>query len=763
MICPPMIIADGPASTDRNGPFSANKWSLLFRNLREIGASDADPIYHYASGRRFAYGPGQSSFPLTPGEASRLKAEIAQVQPSVILALGGTVFESLCRERGIFKWRGSVLESDLIRGIPIIPTFSVDYLLKSKEDTWIFQRDLQRFHGLSLRQGDWKPPAFKLTVTPTFEQVAEILEALAERASIGVLELGIDIETKSRHIDCIGLAWSATEALCIPLMSRSRESTHYWTLDEETQIVAWLRNLFVMPNVRVYGQNFSYDNQYLDFHWKLVPPLAWDTMLAQHCILNTSPKDLGFLSSIWCEHHVYWKDENQEADWKVPESQRWEYNCKDACRTLEIAEAQQRYIYNLRGSWPQLSEVVNFQLALHHPVQRMMKRGVREDKPYQLQLSSDLERLKADRESWINKACGHHLNIRSPKQMQQFFYDDLQLPKEVNIKTHQPTLNDEALSILQRKNPILTPLFKRIAEVRSLGVFKSTFVDSRRSPDGRIRCSFNVGGTSTYRFSSSKDGFSDGLNLQNIPSGDKADEVFALPNVRKLFLSDPGSKIGDLDLSSADLRIVTWEADVTEMKQLLREGLSPYLVLAEEYYHKRGLTKHDKEYKTFKSFAHGTHYMGTPSGIAHNLGLLVHEVDKTQKWYFDRFPGIKRYQERIRRDITEQGFVQNVWGYRGHWLGNITEKSFKEAAAWIPQSSIAILINHILMEVDIHLQGLVELLIQVHDSLVFQYPLNRTDLEVRIEELSQIVLPYDDPLIIPIGMKTSTRSWGDCK
>ena len=50
-----------------------------------------------------------------------------------------------------------------------------------------------------------------------------------------------------------------------------------------------------------------------------------------------------------------------------------------------------------------------------------------------------------------------------------------------------------------------------------------------------------------------------------------------LPNIRRNFLPDPGKFIFDSDLDSADLRIVTWESDCTEMKAMFREGKKPYV------------------------------------------------------------------------------------------------------------------------------------------------------------------------------------------
>jgi hypothetical protein len=56
----------------------------------------------------------------------------------------------------------------------------------------------------------------------------------------------------------------------------------------------------------------------------------------------------------------------------------------------------------------------------------------------------------------------------------------------------------------------------------------------------------------------------------------------------------------------------------------------------------------------------------------------------------------------------------------------------------------------------------IAILLQVHDSLVGQYLTSCEErLLVAMYPIMQIVIPYDDPLTIPWGLKTSTKSWGD--
>jgi DNA polymerase-1 len=401
-----------------------------------------------------------------------------------------------------------------------------------------------------------------------------------------------------------------------------------------------------------------------------------------------------------------------------------------------------------------------------------MQRGIAVNKKTRQAFADELLREMEDREAKLFHILGHELNPRSSKQMCQLFYDDLKQPKNFSRpkKGVPPSLtcDDEALTKIGQREPLLRPLLRIIAEYRSLGVFLSTFVLAPLDVDGRMRTSYNICGTETFRFSSSENAFGSGTNLQNIPKGGDDDAGLTLPNVRKIFVPDPGFTIFDTDLSKADLRIVTWESDEDEMKQMLREGFDPYIESARECYNDRTITKirpdgseHPK-YKQFKSFAHGTHYLGTPYGLAGRIGITVHEAEKTQRWYFSRFPKIKEWQERFKGELQSRRYVQNIFGYRRYYFNKITEDTMREAIAWLPQSTVALYINRIWMNIYKRYPH-IWVLLQVHDSLVGQFPsFRKEECLKQLNEAGQIVLPYADPLVIPVGIKTSDVSWGDC-
>jgi DNA polymerase I-like protein with 3'-5' exonuclease and polymerase domains len=236
-----------------------------------------------------------------------------------------------------------------------------------------------------------------------------------------------------------------------------------------------------------------------------------------------------------------------------------------------------------------------------------------------------------------------------------------------------------------------------------------------------------------------------------------------LPNVRKLFIPDPGYTFFDIDLDSADLRIVQREARIKEMGQMLAEGKKVYVEVGREFYKDPTFSKHHKHYRTFKSFAHGTHYLGSAKGLAERIGLPVHEVEMLQKWYYGKFPELEKWHNDFKNQVVTRRYVENVFGYRMYIFDRIEGTIFNQAVAWVPQSTVACIINRGYMKIYKERKE-IQVLLQVHDSLSGQYPTHLGDWAKReIKRCCEIELPYPEPMVIPVDIKTSTESWGACE
>jgi len=236
----------------------------------------------------------------------------------------------------------------------------------------------------------------------------------------------------------------------------------------------------------------------------------------------------------------------------------------------------------------------------------------------------------------------------------------------------------------------------------------------------------------------------------------------ALPNIRRLFIPDPGMTFFDIDLDSADLRIVVWESNCLEMKAMFAAGLKPYVEVAKEYYRDPSIDKHHPSYKLFKALCHGTNYLGTASGLAGRIGLLASEVERIQTWYYGKFPEIKTWQDDLCHRLRSNRFVENVFGYRIWFFDRIEGTIFNQAVAAIPQSTVACLINRGYRNIYAN-EDQIQVLLQVHDSLAGQFPTHlRDECSRKIIDHCSVPLPYEEPLIIPVGLVMSEESWGAC-
>jgi DNA polymerase-1 len=324
--------------------------------------------------------------------------------------------------------------------------------------------------------------------------------------------------------------------------------------------------------------------------------------------------------------------------------------------------------------------------------------------------------------------------------------------------------------------------------LRSIGVFLSTFINAELDSDGRMRCSFSIAGPTTFRFSSSENAFGSGMNLQNIPVAAKekvkGGEYVKLPNVRKLFIPDPGYTFYDMDLDRADMQVVAAEAQLTgdnALRAILDKGLDLHCISAAEIFNIKGIPPDElyeahpnyKEHRAkiteanrnkTKNGGHATNYGVGDYKLAQTLGITVQEAGDFRARWFGVFPGIKHWHLRTEENATKRGFVENRFGARLNVLGRF---DLPECLAWVPQSTVAGVINRAFLAIDAAEQrGEIsnQVLIQVHDSLAGQFLTEKTDRELEaMRQLARVAVPYEKELIIPVGINISKISWGHCK
>jgi DNA polymerase I-like protein with 3'-5' exonuclease and polymerase domains/uracil-DNA glycosylase len=699
-----------------------------------------------------SYHQGRYCMPVALEGLHDLQAEIAEVKPQIIIGVGGTALWGLTGKDGIENWRSSQLKCNLLGAeqITVIPTYHPASILRAWENRHLAIHDFKRANRI-YQTGDVPCPPWNFRIRPDFKTAMECLD-LVEAAA----EVACDIETKKLHIACVAFAWNKYDAICIPFFIRTGAA--YWSEEEELILVMRIRRILDTHNV--IGQNFHYDSQYFSRRMLVIPRCSFDTLLAQHVLYPGTPKSLAHNSSLYCPYHVYWKDDGKEWDPKIhPEEQLWSYNCVDAVKTLEVKQSQQ-FLITKHG----LQEQFNFLMRLWPHVLNTMLRGVNVDKKRKAEAVVELDAAIAQRQKWLDAVVGRPFNPKSPKQMAEFLIDELGLKGKKGKKTKGISFDKKNVKAIGDEHILLWPFTQTIEEIRSLGVFNSTFAKAPLDMDGRMRCLYNEGGAETFRFSSSENAFYTGTNLQNIPTGDRS-TTLEMPNMRSLFIPDETMEIAEVDLAGADAQVVAWECDDEMLKAAFRAGEKIHAVNAKALFGGNAGPDGKKEpyYTWAKQGVHLTNYLGRAGTLAKTIGVTTREAELFQKRWFDIHPNIPKWHARIEAAIRTDKTVRNKFGFRRVYFER-ADAILSEAVAWIPQSTVAITINYAFIKL-MEAKGVpVEVLMQVHDSLVFQYPARlRDEVLQAIHPLLLTPVPYPDPLIIQLSLKVSTKSWGDCK
>jgi uracil-DNA glycosylase len=477
-------------------------------------------------------------------ELSRLKDQLTRYPRDLIIVAGNWALWALTDKTGvgskhyewtvkeptgIISWRASQIYSDTLpTPIPVLPIVHPAAILREWKWRQTTVQDLRRAHQIS----DWKPKHVDIYIPRSFEEIETWFEPILQRAEKEPIRLANDIETFKGLITVIGFGYGSYSeeghAIAIPLVKTNgkEDISSWWDWNTEARIIALIRRVLSHPNILIEGQNYLYDTQYFIRWLGISPRCDFDTMLAQHLLFPGTPKGLDFLSSLYCHYHRYWKDDGK--DWEISGNQTEHliYNGEDCLRTAECATVLRRLIshFGMEELWE--NEKRKAALAL-----RMMLKGIRIDMEHRSQLRRDIFQEQMRIQNRLSGLIPSSIIpvpksskvpwYASPHQQRTLFYEVLGLTGQVHRKTKKATINDEALNSLQEEYPELSTIWSHLAAERSVGVFRENFLDAEVDADGRMRSSFNIAGTETFRWSSSENVFGSGTNLQNIPKGDE--------------------------------------------------------------------------------------------------------------------------------------------------------------------------------------------------------------------------------------------------
>ncbi|MBS4898400.1 MAG: DNA polymerase I [Streptococcus sp.] len=368
-----------------------------------------------------------------------------------------------------------------------------------------------------------------------------------------------------------------------------------------------------------------------------------------------------------------------------------------------------------------------------------------------------LERLTQE----IYELAGEEFNINSPKQLGVILFEKLGLPLEYTKKTK--TGYSTAVDVLERLAPI-APIVSKILEYRQIAKIQSTYVIGLQDwilEDGKIHTRYVQDLTQTGRLSSVDP------NLQNIPVRLEQGRL-----IRKAFVpEEENSVLLSSDYSQIELRVLAHISGDEHLIDAFKHGADIHTSTAMRVFNiekSEDVTPNDR--RNAKAVNFGVVYGISDFGLSNNLEISRKEAKAYIETYFERYPGIKDYMERVVREARDKGYVETLFKRRRE-IPDINSRNFnvrgfaERTAINSPiQGSAADILKIAMIHLDQALEAgayKTKMLLQVHDEIVLQVP---SDELAAIKELVKETMESAIELAVPLEAdENEGKTWYEAK
>jgi DNA polymerase-1 len=556
--------------------------------------------------------------------AHYLLAELEEVAPNLVLALGATALYVLRGRNDIGNRRGVPLATE--GGQKYLATFHPAAIMRQQQLWPIPVIDMQRAKAEAETPALVRVPVCYNTKP---DPLVDGLALLDRCRALGVCYADIETTGLDPHRDTV---------VCIGLTDRPQAAECYhWSLATQSLV----RTILADPRIEKVGQNSeSFDWWFLEEKGFEVVGRTFDTMLAMHLTNSDLPKDLGTLGGFYTDME-YWKDQSSK--------DLFLYNCKDVDGTARSAVALKQELRDLGMEDLYYGSVMPLQPVLR----RMTRQGIRKNETLALAWTITMNRKARELESNLKEVLGHEFDLNSPKQLMDLLYNKLGLPVQYvrdRYRGERPTANADALDRLAEISN--SPILQTIHQVRTLDKYRTTFVGVETDEKGFVHPRFGCAKASNGRLNSWDP------NAQNIPQV-----------LREIYVPDDE----DCILLACDWGQIEWRIDMVLSGdpvglQLMASGYDVHSSVTSEVH---GISldavtpalRHETKF-----IVYGLGYGRGAKSISEKHNLPLYEVDTFIKKYMGRFREYAKYREDGVRLVDEQYFLRNPFGRRRWWF-----------------------------------------------------------------------------------------------
>ncbi|MDB5224670.1 MAG: polA [Candidatus Adlerbacteria bacterium] len=403
----------------------------------------------------------------------------------------------------------------------------------------------------------------------------------------------------------------------------------------------------------------------------------------------------------------------------------------------------------------------SIELPLMPVLRQMETKGVKIDRKFLKNLSTEYHTELDKISARIFETAGGTFNINSPKQLGEVLFDKLGLETKKKTATGARSTKESELEKLRDAHPIIADILAH----RELNKLLSTYIDSLPNlldDNDRVHTTFVQTGSATGRLASQNP------NLQNIPIKTELGRA-----IRHAFVADKGMKLVAFDYSQIELRIAAFLSGDEGLAEIFREGRDVHTEVASRVFHVRAEDVTYDQRRSAKVINFGILYGMGVNALREGLGSSRQEAQEFYNQYFEAFPRLAVYLDEVKAQAARDGFVTTHFGRRRYFDGIHSPIPFVRAAAErmainAPmQGTQADIVKIAMIRIHdwLHANGYghVQMLLQVHDELVFEIAdKDIASCAAKIQEIMEGIIPKEDAKGIPfIAEGKVGPNWGE--
>ena len=289
----------------------------------------------------------------------------------------------------------------------------------------------------------------------------------------------------------------------------------------------------------------------------------------------------------------------------------------------------------------------NIEMKLVSVLASMEIEGIKVDIDVLKKMGKELDNRINTLEKEIYEIAGEEFNINSPKQLGEVLFTKLEIPYPKKKKKSYST-SREILDKIKDYNPIINKLI----DYRTLTKLYNTYIigiEKAVRDDSHLHTIYTQTLTRTGRLSSIEP------NLQNIPIRYEEGKL-----IRKAFVPEENSVFISSDYSQIELRLFAHMSNDENMINAFNSNIDIHTKTAMDIYHvtKDEVTSNMRRDAKVVNF--GILYGMSTYGLAEDLHTDVKTAKEFMNKYYETFPGIKEYTEKIIKDAYESGYVTTL-------------------------------------------------------------------------------------------------------